>query len=149
MGDPTRQHHDWEPGIAQSGLFWTIPIPASAINVDPGSGQARLHATSLPLTDYHDFFNAVLGGGPTPIPSHATFDIHWSGNGDRTKIRDNTFGFLGEYTTGNTTITFTTTDDNNNVTYTSDPTGQYNPTPAQGGAGSPAVGHERNGVFFH
>ena len=30
MGD---QVHDFEPGIAPSGLFWTIPIPGDAIDV--------------------------------------------------------------------------------------------------------------------
>jgi hypothetical protein len=149
VGDPTHQQHDWEPGIAPSGLFWTIAISSLAIDVDPGTGQARLHATSVPVTDYHDFSNAVGGGGPTPVPSHASFDVRWSGNRERRKIRDETFGFVGQYVTGNTTITFTTSEDGSGVVYTADPAGQYNPTPEQGGAGSPAVGHERNGVFFH
>jgi hypothetical protein len=51
--------------------------------------------------------------------------------------------------TGPTTISFTASNDGGDVIYTSDPEGQYNPTVDQGGAGPPAVGHERNGVFFH
>jgi hypothetical protein len=149
VGDPTHQHHDWEPGIAPSGLFWTIPITPSAIDVEPGRGRARLRASGVPVTDYHDFFNAVFGGGPTPVPSHVSFDVLWSGGGDRRKIRDTTFGFTGHYVTGAATINFTAFDDGRGVIYTSDPAGQYNPTVDQGGAGSPAVGHERNGVFFH
>jgi hypothetical protein len=99
VGDPTQQVHDFEPGIAPSGLFWTIPIAPSAIDVDPGSGQARLHAANVPVTDYHDFFNAVGGGGPTPLPSHVSFDVRWSGKGGRQEIRDETFGFTGHYVT--------------------------------------------------
>ena len=148
MGDPTRQHHDWEPGIAPSGLFWTIPISSPAIDVDPGTGRARLHATNVAVTDFHDFFNAVGGGGPTPLPSHVSFDVRWAGDGDRREIRDETFGFEGHYVTGDVTVSFTASDDGSGVIYTSDPAGQHNPTVAEGGAGSPAVGHERNGVFF-
>jgi hypothetical protein len=51
--------------------------------------------------------------------------------------------------TGKATVNFTASSDRGGVVYRSDPTGQYNPSAKQGGAGSPAVGHERNGVFFH
>ena len=142
VGDPTFQDHDFEPGIAASGLFWTIPIAASAIDVDPGSGHARLHAENVPVTDYHDFFNAVFGGGPTPLPSHVSFDVRWSGDGDRQKVRDETFGFTGHYVTGSTTINFTASNEGGGVNYTSESAGQSN-------VGAPGVGHERNGVFFH
>jgi hypothetical protein len=104
VGDPTHQSHDWEPGIAPSGLFWTISIAPSAIDVDPGRGRARLHATNVAVSDYHDGINAVIGGGPAPIPSQVSFDIRWPGNGDRQKIRDDTFGFTGHYVTSATTV---------------------------------------------
>jgi hypothetical protein len=149
VGDPTRQSHDWEPGIADSGLFWTIPFASSAIEVDPGTGWARMRAHDLAIDDYHDFFNAVLGGGPDPVPSHVSFDVRWAGGGERRKIRDEEFGFRGQYVAGDATISFTAAQDGSGVTYASDPEGQYNPTQDQGGAGSPAVGHEHNGVYFH
>jgi hypothetical protein len=142
VGDSTQQVHDFEPGIARSGLFWTIPIAASAIDVDPGSGRARLHAANVRVADYHDFFNAVLGGGPPPLPSHVSFDVRWPGKGGRQDVRDETFGFTGHYVTSAATISFTASNDGSGVRYTSDPSSQYN-------VGSPAVGHERNGVFFH
>jgi hypothetical protein len=129
-------------------LFWTIPISRSTLSVNPDTGAAGLEATHIAVTDFHDFFNAVSGGGPTPLPSRVSFDVRWAGHGDRGKIRDETFGFVGEYVTGPATISFTASDDELGVLYRSDPGGQYNPTPAQGGAGSPAVGRERNGVFF-
>jgi hypothetical protein len=149
VGDPSHQRHDFEPGIAPSGLFWTIPIAPAAVEVDPGSGQARLRASNVPVTDYHDIINAIFGGGPTPLPSHVSFDVRWAGGGARQKIRDQTFGFAGHYATGPAMITFTASNDGSGVIYSSEPAGQYNPTVDQGGAGSPAVGHERNGVFFH
>jgi hypothetical protein len=101
------------------------------------------------VSDYHDGGNALFGGGPAPLPSHVSFDVCWPGNGDRQKIRDEAYGFTGHYVTSPTTISFTASNDGSGVVYSSDPGGQYNPTVEQGGAGSPAVGHERNGVFFH
>jgi hypothetical protein len=151
VGNPSVQVHDFEPGIAPSGLVWTIPIGASAIDVDPGSGRARLHAEHVVVTDYHNFFIAVGLNKPPPPPlrSHVSFDVRWPGNGDHHKIRDRTFGFAGRYVTSATTISFTASNDRGDVIYSSDPAGQYNPTVHQGGAGAPAVGHERNGTFFH
>jgi hypothetical protein len=127
VGDPTQQVHDFEPGIAPSGLFWTIPIASCAIDVDPGRGRARLHASHVAVTDYHDFFNAVLGGGPTPLPSHVSFDVRWPGDGDRQKIRDETSGFTGQFVRSATTIRFSASNDGSGVVYTSDPGGAIQP----------------------
>jgi hypothetical protein len=147
VGDPTKQRHDWEPGIARSGLFWTIPISPSAIKFDTDTGDARFHARHLRVNDFHDFFNAVQGGGPQPVPSRVSFDVRWHGHGKSSKVRDKTFGFEGQYVAGKTTISFSAAQDGG-VVYRSDHAGQYNPTLKQGGAGHPAVGIERNGVFF-
>jgi hypothetical protein len=143
VGDPTQQVHDFEPGIAPSGLFWTIPIASSAIDVSRGSGQARLHAENVPVTDYHNFFIAVglSRPPPSPLPSHVSFDVRWSGTGTRQKIRDDTFGFTGRYMNCNATISFTASNDRGDVIYRSKAAGQHN-------VGQPGVGHERNGVFF-
>jgi hypothetical protein len=100
------------------------------------------------VKDYHDFINAVFHNGPQPVPSHVSFDVQWHGGGRHQEIRDKAFGFEGHYVTGNATIHFTASNDHGRVTYRSDPAGQYNPTPKQGGAGPPAVGTEQNGVFF-
>ena len=149
MGDPTHQQHDWEPGIARSGLAWTVAIPASAIRYDLHTGTARFHASNVAITDFHDFISAVKGGGPAPVPGHVTFDVRWAGHGRKRRIRDKRFRFAGTYITGPATVSFTAANDGTGVTYAADANGQYNPTAAQGGAGLPAVGRERNGVFFH
>jgi hypothetical protein len=144
VGDPNQQVHDFEPGIAQSGLFWTIPIASSAIDVAPGSGRARLHADHVPVTDFHNFLIAVglEEPPPSPLPSHVSFDVRWTGTGTRKVIRDETFRFTGHYVNCNSTISFTASNDGGDVIYRSDAAGQYN-------VGQPGVGHERNGVFFH
>jgi hypothetical protein len=144
VGDPTQQVHDFEPGIARSGLFWTISIAPSAIDVGPESSRARLHADNVPVTDFHSFFIAVglSEPPPRPVPSHVSFDIRWSGTGDHQALRDETFGFAGRYAICDATISFTASNDTGDAIYRSDANGQYN-------VGQPGVGHERNGVFFH
>lgn len=144
VGDLTQQFHDFEPGIAQSGLFWTVPIPPSAIDVSPGSGRARFHANNVAITDFHDFLSAVglSDSPPAPIPSHVSFDARWSPTGARETIRDEAFRFTGHYVKCDATISFTASNDGGDVIYTSDADGQYN-------VGQPGVGHERNGVFFN
>ena len=139
MGDPSSQLHDFEPGIKPSGLFWTIPISASAIDVNTGTGRARLRAANLAVPDFGNFFNAI-SWSPTSEPGHASFDVRWEGNGERTKIRDTTFDFAGQFVGGNATIRFAVKDDASDVVYSSDTGGQTTV--------SAGVGRERNGVFF-
>lgn len=148
MGDPTKQVHDWEPGIKPSGLFWTIPVRPETITADPKTGEARMHAKNVAVKDYHDFFNAVLGGGPAPVRSFVSFDVRWPGGGQRQKVRDEQFGFRGKFVPGPATVKFRARVEGSGVIYKSNSQGQYNPGPDQGGAGTPAVGFERNGVFF-
>ena len=147
MPDPTYQVHDWEPGIADSGLFWTIPISPGSIKADSATGRARFRVEALKIGDYHDFFNAVSGG--TPIPSRVSFEVVWEGGGDAVDLRDETFTFEGHYIPGPARISFVaSTNDGSGITYTSVADGQYNPTLEQGGAGDPAVGTEQNGRYF-
>jgi hypothetical protein len=148
VDDPTSQQlHDFEPGIAPSGLFWTIPVSIGAIQVDPVAGRARMRGEHVAVGDYHDFFSAI-SPNPSSIPSHVSFDVRWAGGGERQRIRDGDFKFAGTYITGPTSISFTASNDHMGVVYTSDPDGQFNPTVDQLGAGLPAVGFERNGRFF-
>lgn len=143
MGDPSQQVHDFEPGIAPSGLFWTIPIEPGAIKVDPVTGEARLRAQAVKVDDYHDILSALgIVPGPAPIPSRVSFEVRWAGHGAPVDLHDSTFGFTGHYVPGPATIDFSASNEKSGVVYTSDPTGQSN-------VGLPAVGTEQNGVFFH
>ena len=63
----------------------------------------------------------------------------WQGGGERLNVRDETFGFAGEYVGSDATISFSVANDGG-PTYTSVAAGQSM-------VGS-AVGHERNGVYF-
>jgi hypothetical protein len=141
VGDLTKQSHDFEPGIAPSGLFWTQPISRGAIDIDADEGEARLRAVQVAVPDFSNFFNAISPSpSPPPIPSHVSFDVRWQGGGVRKTIRDTMFGFSGTFVDGPATIDFTVSNDGSGVTVTSVPDGQS--TLLSG------VGHERNGRFF-
>ncbi len=139
MGDPTQQVHDFEPGIKPSVLFWTVPVPAGAIDVAPGGGAARLHLEDVAVPDYFNFFNAI-SEDPDTAPARVSFDVRWHGGGDHQKIWDDVFGFTGNFVAGPATIAFSASDDGSGVTYRSDAANQD--------TRSAGVGHERNGVFF-
>lgn len=141
VGDPSQQLHDWEPGIAPSGLFWTIPMAAGTMSADPGAGVARFVADGLSIEDYGNFFNAISASpDPPPRPSLVSFDVRWAPSGARQRIRDSEFGFVADLVPGTATISFTARDDDSSIVYTSVADAQTTV-----GAG---VGHERNGVFF-
>ena len=144
MGDVSTQVHDFNPGIAPSGLFWTIPISPGAIKVDPLTGEARLRVQALKIPDFHDLFNSLglVPGGPPPVPSRVSFEVRWAGHGAPVDLHDSTNGFSGHYVEGPATIDFTASNNNSSVVYRSDATGQSYPGP-------PGVGTEQNGVFFH
>jgi hypothetical protein len=139
VGDPTQQVHDFEPGIAPSGLFWTLPIDRSAIDVDADDGTARFQAEDVAVSDFGNFFNAISPSPSPQIPSHVSFDVRWAGGGPRQTIRDAVFGFSGKFVAGPATVTFSASNDGG-VVYTSESAGQN--TILSG------VGHERNGRFF-
>jgi hypothetical protein len=136
--------HDFEPGIFPpiSGLFWTIAVPPSAVEVNPGRGRARFRMDNVALPDFHDFFNAVGFVAPAidTLPSHVSFDVEWKGRGDRLKVRDTDFDFGGTFVSSDATVTFSASNDGKGVTYTSVAAEQHTV--------SAGVGHEQNGAFF-
>lgn len=140
MGDPTQQVHDFEPGIAENGLFWTIPVAPGMVDVDAATGAARYVGRNVPVPDFHDFFNAVAGG--PSVPSRVDFEVTWTGAGPAQHIADATFGFVGDYVPASARITFAAANDRSTVVYRSDPdlSGQSSPL-------TPVVGSERNGRF--
>jgi len=141
VGDFTSstQLHDFNPGIAPSGLFWTEAMDDDTFHAHPRTGEARFHVRRLAIPDFGSFANSV-SPDPTTVPGHVGFDVRWLGGGARTRIRDAAFGFAGDYVAGDLHISFKAGDDGTGVVYRSDPSGQVT---VSGG-----VGRERNGVFF-
>ena len=140
MGDfaSSEQVHDFEPGIAPSGLFWTTRIGRSAVDARPERGTGRMRATLLAVGDYHDFLSS-MAPNPTPVPSQASFDVRWLGGGPPQAVRSEEFGFAGTYVEADAHIDFTVRQRGSRVVYRSHPDGQ---STVGGGTGV-----ERTGVF--
>ena len=132
------QLHDFEPGIAPNGVFWTVPVPPDSVQVSPGAGTARFRMTDVAVPDYGDFFSAVTGG--PAVPGRVSFDVRWSGDGGRTTVRDAANGFVETLVEGTASVSWSATNANG---YRYETTGASSQTTLYA-----AVGHERNGVFL-
>jgi hypothetical protein len=132
------QVHDFNPGIAPNGVFWTVAVPASAVDVDLDAGTARLQVTNLALKDYFTIANSLFGGGPSPINATVSFDVIWGGVTARAKIRDAAKGFAGEFAHTGATIAWSASE--SGFSFASNASGQA--------VAFAEIGHERNGVFF-
>ena len=138
MPDFSNQIHDFNPGIEEDGRFWTIPISKSTVDVNPGSGAARFHATDVDVEDYHDVINA-LKDGPS-VPASVSFDIRWIPGGGHVKVRDDANDFGGRYVEGKATIEWSGQNEKGE-SFQSDPANTSITHFAE-------VGKERNGAFF-
>ena len=131
------QIHDFNPGIAESGLFWTIPISENTISVNFGAGKATFQASNVDVDDYHDVVNALMGG--PEVDAVVSWDIRWNQPISRTKIRDVQNTFVGDFVQNVAQIGWAGQTDT--ATYVSDPAStsvnEFS-----------LLAHERNGVFF-
>jgi hypothetical protein len=87
LAPDTHQIHDMSPGIAPSGLFWTVRIPDHWVNVeaDDLDEGARYRVKDLNLLDYRKLANALPALPPgtvqtPPDAAVASFDMRWMGN---------------------------------------------------------------------
>jgi hypothetical protein len=138
------QVHDFNPGIAPNGLFWTQRIPPQAVAVNFAGGSASMHLDNWAVPDFHDIFNSIGVTQPSmpPIPSIVSFDIRWSGKAAPVAIRDATNRFVGSYIDSLATIAWSASQPSTNFAYQSDPA-------ATSTTVSGVIGQERNGVFFN
>jgi hypothetical protein len=137
----SQQIHDFEPGIASNGLFWTIPsFPANQVQLNLGKATASMLATNLAISDYHDFFNSIgQVNPPIPvIPSTVTFAINWTGMGEPTELKDPTNGFAGLFIDSNAKLSWSAKQ--SSFTFVSDPASTSTTI-------SGVIGQERNGRF--
>jgi hypothetical protein len=138
LPDFSNQIHDFDPGIAPSGLFWTTAIPAGSVDADLGSGRGRMRVRDLATRDYGNIPNA-LKQGPF-VDATVSFDIRWKGGGDRVKISDPMNDFGGTFVEGPATIKWSGENAKGEF-FRSDPANTSISHFAE-------VGKERNGVFF-
>lgn len=96
-------------------------------------------ANNVHLFDFHDIVNALFGGGPAPVPATVSFEVRWSGTGDRVSIKNQANGFAGEYVRNQAQMEWTATV--GDFHYVSAPLSTSASEFAE-------LGTERNGVFF-
>jgi len=134
----TNQVHDYEPGVAANGLFWTIPVPDGAIDVNGGKGRARFAMRDFAISDFHEFTNSILPGGASE-PAVVSFDVRWHDIQSRYNAKEPEFGLAGEFVVTKATIEWSS--QQAGFSFQSDP--------ASTSVSEYAIlGHERNGVFF-
>ena len=132
--NPSEQH--------PTGLFWTLAVPAEGITVHLGKGSASLEAFDVPIIDYGNVTNSLVGGGPTPIPGTVSFKVLWSGVDERVNIKNTDpvyGGFAGEFVRNSAQMEWTGTV--GDLTFASAPLSTSSSSFAE-------IGHERNGIFF-
>ena len=133
------QTHDFNPGVASNGLFWTISIPSEAGVADPVAGTATYTQTDLAIGDYRQL-GIGASNGPH-VPAKVTFTITWSPgpNPKHLHVHDTTNGFGGDFIQGVSTASWSASGD----TFT------FRSTPGETSKTVIAyVGTEKNGRFF-
>ena len=98
-GSGGEQIHDFNPGITQNGLFWTVVLPADNVQVNLDAGTATLEVHDIHIKDYHSFENAQLGNGPQPVPAVASFKVQWTASGGVNVFNNAAQKFRGEFRT--------------------------------------------------
>jgi hypothetical protein len=135
------QIHDFNLGIAASGLFWTAALPSDAVAVNLGAGQARMRAARLAVTDDFTLANALFGAGPPPVPATVSFDVSWSGAVKRFSVANHSDSkrYCGRYAQVSSAI----------IDWSASETGfTFTSAPGSSVTVFAEVGRERNGVFF-
>lgn len=138
---PANQIHDFNPGIAPSGLFWTIVVPNDAVQVNLKAQTASFAYDSLTIEDYNTFANAIMDGAS--FTSTVSFNLQWSGTTSQIAVRNPAEGFEGIFFEDTAAIEWSASSaDQSNFMFTSDPASTSTSVFAE-------IGLERNGVFFH
>ncbi len=131
--------HDFNPGITQSGLFWTSIAPAANVRVDLNAGRASVEVRGLHMKDYSDLENATVGGGPPPVPSVVSYRVEWNAVGALNAFDNPAQLFRGEFRSASAQMEWSarTVD----FDFVSAPIGTSTTDAAE-------LGHERNGAFY-
>ena len=135
--DFSNQVHDFNPGITENGLFWTIPFPDEGAWIDLAAGKAEMHALSLEIPDTYTFINA-FARGPQEM-ARVSFDVWWHSPKGTEHIRNDEQGFAATLLDVESSISFSAESDT--FGFVSDP-------PEKSQAFYARIGYEANGVFL-
>ena len=133
----SNQIHDFDPGLAPNGVFWTVPVAPNSVSVHSGEGEAAVDVNNLSLYDFFSLPNFFTGG--SSAPAVVSYHLRWSGVTNRIKTRDVVNGFAGEFGENNATVEWSAQTDH--FQFVSDPENTSTSYFSE-------LGHERNGVFF-
>ena len=92
------QLHDFNPGITQNGLFWSVVLPADTVDVDLDAGTATLEVHDLHVKDDYTFENSVLHNiGRPSTPAVISFRVVWNATGGVNDFDNAVQQFRGEF----------------------------------------------------
>ncbi|HEV8573073.1 MAG TPA: hypothetical protein VGR43_00030 [Dehalococcoidia bacterium] len=102
-GDPpnTNQVHDFNPGIRESGLFWTAPIDRASAEFRGRS--AALLVSDQEMPDYFTFENALTNAIPPP-PGVVSYDVRWTPGGRPVRVVNDDLPLAATFARGTATI---------------------------------------------
>jgi hypothetical protein len=126
------------PGVAPSGLFWTMALPVESIDVNLGKGSAIMRGAGLSMPDFGDFGNSLFGGKPT-TPASVSFTVQWSGAAGRANVVNTSDGHAGEFVYTSAQMEWSAVV--GDYEFVSAPLSTSKSDFAE-------IGHEQNGVFF-
>ena len=131
------QVHDFNPGIRESGLFWTQPVAGDAVTFSLEQGIATLAADDLDEEDYHNLHNALVDGPSEP--ASVSFQMRWQANSNPMNITDSVHRFTGRFRLSEVQIEWSAATPS--FRFVSDPASTTHNVRS-------VIGRERNGVFF-
>ncbi len=137
VGPGVPQIQDYNPGIAPSGLFWTIRVPDGAVRVNHDATSATYGLKNVTLFDYPNVEVAFLQP-PAPTVT-ASFDMTFKAKGSRFKSRDTAQHFTGLFRLADSRLEWNAI--GSNFEYQSDPMSTSTTVYS-------AIGFERNGIFY-
>ncbi len=131
------QIHDFNPGIAPSGLFWTQTVSEETVQDESGQATASFNVTDLPEQDFFNLANALHDG--SSVAATVSFSMRWVGTSSPIEFTNAAQGFTGTFTLSTVTIEWSAR--TTGFQFVSDPA-DTSVTVAG------IMGEERNGVFF-
>src|SRR6266852_6862819 len=131
------QVHDFNPGIRESGLFWTQSVPEDALEAELEDGTATLGLYDLDEEDYHNLLNA-LQDGPSDSAS-VSYEMRWKAIAEPMNVTDSVHRFSGRFQLSTVQIEWSAKAPN--FKFVSDAASSTINIKS-------VIGRERNGIFF-
>jgi len=133
----TNQIHDFNPGIAPSGLFWTIRIPDESVEIDLDNATASMKLSDVELRDFFSIPNSFMRG--SSVPGDISLHMRWSGVQQRVHLHDEQNTFDAHVIEDTATMSWSAR--TQGFKFVSDPAITSTTVFAE-------IGREQNGVFF-